>query len=599
MLLENGELRRIRLGNKEVIRRIYTSVRGPTWETISGELSEQSVENRPDSFLASYNLVHKQGPYDFSWKVRIEGHSDGRLRFEALGQSEGTFHANRIAICLLHPLNECVGRPVRLKGKDAVLREGHFPETINPRQPFLDFQFFSYELEPNLWASLHFKGDTFEMEDQRNWSDGSFKTYCPPADKPKPFKVDVGWKTDQSVHLEIEGLKRLFPNPLSDLIANPIPNPILKLGLRLGKSAGKPVPLWGFGCASHGHSLAKGDIARIKNLSPTHLRANFRLSHPSYLADLEKAVAESKALDIPLEVGLFIPKENKEDALVAFAEAWIRTGGKAIRWLVFSEQVDSINPHELELAIQILKPLNPAATFAIGSKGDFVLLNRNRPDLGGDTELVFAMTPQVHLFDNRTLVESLQGQEWILKTTALIGPKKKWNISSISIPRAHLALALKKGNERVPDDFWKVQVDTRQFSLLGAGWTLGTLKRLALNNYGSGLSSTFYETSGMLGVLSGASLSTEDLTIPNSDMQLDRAWVYPLYHVFADFVEFKGGEVHDLESDEPLCFDGVMLRRGMKRSILIANLEEKPGKVTLESMGRVLGLASFRAACVK
>ena len=28
---------------------------------------------------------------------------------------------------------------------------------------------------------LLFEGDLFEMEDQRNWTDASFKTYCTPA----------------------------------------------------------------------------------------------------------------------------------------------------------------------------------------------------------------------------------------------------------------------------------------------------------------------------------------------------------------------------------------------------------------------------------
>ena len=34
-----------------------------------------------------------------------------------------------------------------------------------------------------------FNGETFEMEDQRNWTDASFKTYCTPLSLPYPIKI--------------------------------------------------------------------------------------------------------------------------------------------------------------------------------------------------------------------------------------------------------------------------------------------------------------------------------------------------------------------------------------------------------------------------
>ena len=78
--------------------------------------------------------------------------------------------------------------------------------------------------------------------------------------------------------------------------------------------------------------------------------------------------------------------------------------------------------------------------------------------------------------------------------------------------------------------------------------------------------------------------------MPGSDLRLNAQWVFPLYHVFADFAEFKGGEVTDLLSDLPLRFDGLILRRGKRCTLLLANLEETPGKVRLEGIGAVQGI---------
>ena len=54
-------------------------------------------------------------------------------------------------------------------------------------------------------AKLQFSGDTFEMEDQRNWTDASYKTYCRPLDLPFPFEIKKGEKITQKIVLEIQG----------------------------------------------------------------------------------------------------------------------------------------------------------------------------------------------------------------------------------------------------------------------------------------------------------------------------------------------------------------------------------------------------------
>ena len=281
---------------------------------------------------------------------------------------------------------------------------------------------------------------------------------------------------------------------------------------------------------------------RLKALAPFHLRADLRLSHAGFREELSRAAAQAAALSLPLEVALVLP-ENAEAALAEFVPAWEASGAEAVRWLIFSEQADATTDAALAAARKHLGPLDPLASFARGSKGDFVLLNRNRPAPQPAMSLAYGMCPQVHLTDNRTLVESLEGQAWTAATLAANFPKANAIATPITLKRSPFSLALKKpaapaGTSQV-EALWRNQVDTRQFSLFGAGWTMGSLKRIALSATNS---ATYYETTGLLGVMAGRNLAGDLLKSPAFDFSIEPGWVYPMYHVFADFAGFVGGK---------------------------------------------------------
>src|SRR6187551_42108 len=56
----------------------------------------------------------------------------------------------------------------------------------------------------NDWYILHYEGDIFETEDQRNWSDASYKTFCTPLSKPFPVQLRRGEKVHQKVIFKSE-----------------------------------------------------------------------------------------------------------------------------------------------------------------------------------------------------------------------------------------------------------------------------------------------------------------------------------------------------------------------------------------------------------
>jgi len=121
------------------------------------------------------------------------------------------------------------------------------------------------------------------------------------------------------------------------------------------------------------------------------------------------------------------------------------------------------------------------------------------------------------------------------------------------------------------------QVDPRQMSLFGAGWTAGSMKYLAESGADF---LTYYETIGWRGVMesdAGSPLPAKFPSIPGS--------VFPLYHVFADLAEFAGSQVVACRSSEPRALDGLVLKKGSLYRALAANFTGQSLAVSFPDIG--------------
>src|SRR5262249_27971039 len=145
-------------------------------------------------------------------------------------------------------------------------------------------------------VQLEFAGDEFEMEDQRNWSDASFKTYCTPQSRPKPVTVQPGDKVQQSVKFTIKPPARPV---LPALLGRP-PQ------FSISTTPVVPLPPIGFCVERTGRALTARQVELLRNLRPAHLRVDLRLSSPEYPRLLESAVVQSQQISAPLHVALIL-----------------------------------------------------------------------------------------------------------------------------------------------------------------------------------------------------------------------------------------------------------------------------------------------------
>ncbi|HLZ09519.1 MAG TPA: hypothetical protein VKT80_13070, partial [Chloroflexota bacterium] len=137
-LLDAGDLRYIRVGDREILRRVYVAVRDRNWDTIAPRLSNLRIDQQVNSFRVSYTCQHQRGEIDFVWNATITGDAHGQITFEMAGQARSTFWRNRIGICVLHPIRECAGAHYVAVKADGSTQGGVFPRDISPHQPMQD-----------------------------------------------------------------------------------------------------------------------------------------------------------------------------------------------------------------------------------------------------------------------------------------------------------------------------------------------------------------------------------------------------------------------------------------------------------------------------
>jgi hypothetical protein len=559
LVYEEGDLRYIRLGEREILRRVYVAIRDRNWGTVRPRFSNVRQDVAKDSFRISYDVENQQGEIDFFWKGTITGDAQGTVTIAMEGTARSTFLRNRIGFCVLHPIWECASQACTVEKVDGSVVQGAFPLYISPDQPFLDIRAISHEVVPGVRAEVRFAGDVFEMEDQRNWTDASYKTYCTPLRLPFPVEIKAGTRVSQSVTLTLKGK---IPTPQAE-------TPSAALTFTVGRTVSAPLPRIGLAAASHSQVLSQKALARLRALNLSHLRVDLRLSQPDFQTILGRASTEASELRVPLEVSLHL-SDAAEEELKRLRSVLERVKPAVCAWLIFHVSEKSTTEKRARLARRYLANYDPQARIGAGTNAYFAELNRDRPPVNVVELVSYSLNPQVHAFDNATLVENLAAQAASVESARQFAGGLPLAVTPITLKPRFNPNATGPEPEPRPGEL-PSQVDVRQMSLFGAGWTAASLKYLAESG---AYSLTYYETTGWRGVMEteqGSPLPAKFRSLAGS--------VFPLYHVLADVGEFAGGSVVPSASSAPLKVDGLILRQGHRTRILLANFSAEPQTV--------------------
>lgn len=569
MRFENGDLRYIKWGEHEILRRIYAAVRDRNWDTIPAQLSNLECSIEEDSFQISYDATHREREIDFVWRAEITGDAAGTIRFTFDGEARSTFLRNRIGFCVLHSA-ELAGQPCRARYANGSEYTTAFPDLVAAEQPVKalhDLSAITHEIAPGVWAEVSFSGDLFEMEDQRNWIDASYKTFCTPLRLPFPLEIAAGTRIRQTVELRLLGDATAI-RAKSAQVTQPEP------GILLSRTEQRfALPSLGLGLGPH--ALSAREIEHLAKLKPAHLRADVTLAEASAYELLARASLTGQQLSAPLEIALFL-SENAETELQSLVQ-WLRQQQRqqqpcVARWLIFDTGAKASSARSLQLAREYLREFG--APIGGGTNADFYQLNQFRPPADLMDFVVFSVNPQTHAFDDTSLVETLTVIPEPVRSARHYFNHLPVVVSPVTFKPRFNAVAT--GAIAEAADALPANVDVRQLSLFGAAWTLGAVKRLAESEAAS---ITLFETTGWRGVMeteAGSPLPQQFPSLPGA--------VFLLYHVLADVAEFAGGEMIGVQSGDPLKVEALLLEHGERQSLLLANLTPETQTATLEGV---------------
>lgn len=570
--LENADLRYVRIGNVEIVRRLYFAVRDRDWGTPEPVFTRFDVDDRGDHFRVDIAAEHVDPAtgVDFAWTGVIEGTAEGTIRYEMEGSPRAPFFRNRIGFCVLHPA-ELAGAPAWTDTPDGRV-ESFFPELISPHQPFFDMESITHAAGEHTTAEIRFEGDLFEMEDQRNWTDASFKTYSTPLRIPYPVEVKPGQEIRQAVTIEVFG-----EGSTIDAQENAGAD-----GLVLDLTRRAPLPVIGFG-AGNKEPIGPDDLERLRALSAGYVQAELDLGLGDWRERLTRAADRAMALGVALNLSV-VARRGNDDGWAELAKA-TKTLPVAVVFafppvheeITFPRDDLATHPETIAAAKSAFRAADSVVRIGGGARSFFTELNRASDFLPvRDLDAVtFPLDPQVHAFDNLSIMETLSAQADVVRSArALVGDRplfvgpitlrQQWN------PNATSASPLPGPDELPPS------VDPRQLSLFTAAWTVGSLKRMADEGVEA---ATYYELTGWRGLLEHREHLTRRDLFPSDPGQL-----FPVYHIFRAIAPFAGGERVWISSPQPFQTAAFAVVKNDRMRLLVANLTEFEQVVVVEGL---------------
>ncbi|MBN2665486.1 MAG: hypothetical protein JXR67_03185 [Bacteroidales bacterium] len=565
-------IRYVLAGQNEIIRMIFSAVRDKEWLTINPVIEEENIQSFEDSFIINLRCRYKSEEIDLIAYYIIEGTRDNSISLTMEAEALSTFEKNRIGICVLHPIEGCAGSNCLIGHTDGSVEQSVFPADISPDQVFRDIKSMEWVIK-GINCRIDFEGDIFETEDQRNWTDASYKTYSTPLSIPWPATVEKGTRIFQKVTFQAAGDFEPV-NTLNDsTVITIFPDEKLR------------IPSVGICRSSRSYPLTPNEIKLLRSAKFDHYRIDLHLCQSGWQFKAEEFFQEALDLGYRTEFALFFD-DNVHQQINNFIDWYSRRHVPVANFLLYHRSCPSTPDILASEVIPLLRKINPDVKIATGTNANFAELNRNRPGETGNDCICYSIHPQEHASDNLTLIENLESQFHSVRSARNIAGNKKIIISPINIQRRFNAntsfIELPwKGTQMPP------QVDSRMMSLFGASWTAGSLRCLCQAGADS---ITYYETAGERGIFQGDTDPSWPLQFPS-----EKGMIFPVFHVFRFLLNNKHLSLVRCTSSRPLIADCLALSDGKQGHLLLVNYTENKQKIKLECCSGLMRLRSLRS----
>jgi hypothetical protein len=464
----NGAIRHLSWHGIEVIRGIACPIRDANWATCASLVVDERIAKSSDEFEISQVRLVADGALRI--KLVFKGSSQGVFSAAVEMSAVHEFLTNRAGFTLLHPLRDVVGTSMHITHPDGSGTSSHFPLRISPDQVASRISGLRHSVD-GIDTEITFHGDVFEMEDQRNWSDASFKTYCRLLSLPRPYRLNAGEVQCQEIRIRFRGIPTRAAKT-----AKTVPPPGLEF-----KTGTETVPC--LAIAMDGGAipdLSVRDACRLLDPKILQLRITPETAHS--VCESAKSIMAACPAEIELEV--IVPSTDAPRTALARVAAACRHASLAIaRVLAIPETYlhsyqpegpwpDGPTPQDI---LEHARDLFPAAEIGRGVLTYFTELNRCRPDPRVCDYVTHGSTAITHAADDCSVMESLEGLSHVCASGRALADGRDYRLGLTAIGMRSNPYGSGVVENLQQSRIAMAGADPRQRGLFAAAWAVGAV----------------------------------------------------------------------------------------------------------------------------
>ena len=510
---ESGMLKHLRIRDLEIARRVYFAVRDEKWGTVPNDISAVQFSESSECFEVIWSGRCQAHPVDYEWKGRIRIFTRGLVEFKAEGKTLRNFKTPRIGLCLLLATTTVLDRMFEISTLDGQTEQLQFEPMFKRTQ--LACRWTSLRLRPETGILVEYaiEGSYFDLEDQRNFGDVSYKAMAG-----MPFENQqalAGNTSEQLLTIRVHSNADLSQASHSD------PDSAVKLNANPDAISGK-VPEIGFDLGDLDASALSDRFPLISDL-PIFLHGWLDCAAPT----LSKRASQIEAIALRTARPLYLTLENLDSenltSVVQILLHWRKQGLHVL-------QLDVLGSAHPELML-LRACVREAELHA--PCGKRVASFKDRAGLleaanSGADFLAWCGTPLSHQNDDETLLENAAVFSHQAAVAKCFAP----------------SMGLTVGPVRLNDS------DPRYRGLIGAAFVASSVRSMALGSVDRAL---FFDAIGPNGHI---------------DTQLQPL---PSYYVSGQLSSFSGRSMFPIDSSDPLRVQAFGVNGPTGKVVLVVN----------------------------
>ncbi|MHA1547955.1 MAG: D-apionate lactonase [Alphaproteobacteria bacterium] len=487
---------------------------------------------------------------DLAGRIIFEIEASGRVEASLKLSAKRTVRTNRAGFTLLHPIRNIAGSPVLVGHSDGSSEQTAFPLGISPSQPVFDIRTLEHRVG-NVIVHITFDGETFEMEDQRNWTDASYKTYCRPLALPFPYEITAGETVNQSIVIELREAAVASDHGASAkhtaAVAGHAPHVLMAL------EEGWWPGMVAVAATETGFRNFLIRLGKVTDEIPSWVTEAAATLPPEGELDLEVVVPQAEPLEAYLRrVSMALGAAGVAPRRVmVLPEAYLKSYQPDADWPTGDTPAD---------AASSARRAFPDAEIGVGVLTNFTELNRCRPDVPLGDFVTHGTTAVVHAVDDLSVVQTLEALADIYSSTRAFAGSLSYRLGLCSIGMRDNPYGASVAEN--PDDnrIAMARYDPRHKALFGAAFAVGVAAAAA----GSGVQA--FAPAGIdgpfgLGSFDGGTFQP-----------------YPIFHVVRALTRLQGLPLVPTPA-LPDGVHGLAVRHAGGNALLLANCGFEPKEI--------------------